>query len=262
MTKAAPRIIENDLSITLSLISIAYIIVSNAYLAPVDGPVNTAYKQIMGNIVKLKRGDLREALIVYALDAAKQGHIEIMSLRAAARDLGVSSGAVYRHFTDKDALLVEIVMIGFEELRERFLTIRPENSRAETIELALERSRAFVTNYIDFALDKPALWHMMFGRVGNLAREILMADAEKCAYTPFDAVLENIRDLYRLGALDHEPDLADVRYLWSATHGAADLAQSGARLDSDQIETVCTQTIDRNLRAIGFSMPKSQSTQG
>ena len=210
----------------------------------------------MGNIVKLKRGDLREALIAYALDAAKQGHIEVMSLRAAARDLGVSSGAVYRHFADKDALLVEIVMLGFVELRERFFAIRPQGDTAHTVQHALTRSEKFVTEYMDFALEKPALWHMMFGRVGNLAREILMADTEKCSYTPFDAILQNILDLYRLGALDHEPDLADVRYLWSATHGAADLAQSGARLDSDQIEEVCKQTMERNLRAIGLIIPK------
>ena len=206
----------------------------------------------MENVVKLKRGDLREALVAYALEAAKQGHIEVMSLRAAARDLGVSSGAVYRHFTDKDALLIEIVLIGFDDLRERFLAIRPENDSALSVEHGLGRCAEFVTCYMTFALEKPALWHMMFGRVGNLARDFMMADPERCKYTPFDCILENIRDLYRLGALDHEPDIADVRYLWSATHGAADLAQSGARLDSDQIDVICAQTTERNLRALGL----------
>lgn len=206
----------------------------------------------MKNTQKLKRGDLRDALVEYALKAVDEGHIETMSLRAAARDLGVSSGAVYRHFADKDSLLVEIVLLGFHEVREIFLTIRPEGKPAKTVQECYEISRKMCHAYVHFALKKPALWHMMFGRVGNIARDSMMADPELCRYTPFDAILENMRDMHALGALDHAPDLADVRYVWSATHGAADLAQSGARLDSDAIEAVIEQTFERNMRAIGF----------
>ena len=74
----------------------------------IDAIVNTAYINAMKTISKLKRGDLRDALVDYTLDVARDGHIETMSLRKAARDLGVSSGAVYRHFADKGALLAAV----------------------------------------------------------------------------------------------------------------------------------------------------------
>ena len=128
----------------------------------------------MGEVVKLKRGDLRDALIDYALQATRDGHIEVMSLRQAARDLGVSSGAVYRHFADKDALFSEIVKIGFFDLRERFLAIRAEGDAAKTNQQAIARCFKLARTYIHFAIENTALWHMMFGRVGMQCKEELM----------------------------------------------------------------------------------------
>ena len=96
----------------------------------------------MGQVIKLKRGELREALIDYAMDAVDEGTIEIMSLRQAARDLGVSSGAVYRHFADKERLLIEITHSGFLDLKERFRQIRPEDDPSQSLDQVIERMRA------------------------------------------------------------------------------------------------------------------------
>lgn len=229
-------------------------IVSNAYLIRIDCLVNTAYKKNMKSPVKLKRGDLRDALIDYAMQAAIDGHIETMSLRKAARDLGVSSGAVYRHFADKDSLLVEIAHIGFEELKHAFRLIRPENEVAKSLAQVVERTYAIARVYINFALQKPALWHMMFGRVGVLARDVHSVDPADTHYTPLDVASENLIDLYRLGALSKQPTLADVRYMWSTIHGTADLAQSGLRLDADELDQIIEDTVVRSLRAVGYEV--------
>ena len=204
------------------------------------------------NCTKLKRGDLRNALIDYAEQATREGTIEHMSLRQAARDLGVSSGAVYRHFDDKDALLAEITLRGFIDLKEKFRTIRPEDAPGTSIEQVLHRSRELVRTYIQFAHDNPSLWHMMFGAIGVANRDRLMEDQDHRHYTPFDVTLENLRDLWRLGALDHEPNMDDVRYIWSATHGAADLAVSQNRLDFAELDSIAEQTSTRNARAMGY----------
>jgi AcrR family transcriptional regulator len=208
----------------------------------------------MANPTKLKRGDLRDALIDYTLEAAKSGHIENMSLRKAARDLGVSSGAVYRHFADKDALLIEIAMTTNMRLRDAFHAIRPEGNRAKTVEECIHRGYAMVRTYIHFAHENPALWNLMFGRIGMKSRDEAMKDPDIMRYTAFDVAIENNLDLYRLGAIPREPDMDDHRYMWSATHGAAALTQSGARLDSGDLERVCVETAKRNFRSIGLKI--------
>jgi AcrR family transcriptional regulator len=212
----------------------------------------------MGEVLKLKRGDLRDALIEYALQATRDGHIEVMSLRQAARDLGVSSGAVYRHFADKDTLLGEIVKIGFFDLREKFLQVRPEGAIAKSPKQAIERCFQLTRTYVTFAHENNALWHMMFGRVGMMCREELMKDPDLARYTPFDIGMEVGNDLYRNGLVSKAPDIADNRYIWSAIHGAADLAQSGARLDFKQLDQVISDTVQRNLRSIGLDLDTIQ----
>ncbi|MEL6679286.1 MAG: TetR/AcrR family transcriptional regulator, partial [Pseudomonadota bacterium] len=196
----------------------------------------------MARTETLKRGDLRQALIDFALAEAEAGHIETISLRAASRALGVSSGAVYRHFEDRDALLIEVAGIGYARLKAQFLEIRPEGDAASSAEVALHRCRQTTACYIRFALDNAALWRMMFGRIGMLCQQKLMQDPENLRYTPFDVMTENSADLYRLGALPDLPTMADYRFVWSATHGAAQLVLEGVRQDSDRVSEVIADT--------------------
>lgn len=199
----------------------------------------------------LKRGDLRDALISYAQSETLQGRIETMSLRAAARDLGVSSGAVYRHFEDKDALLKEVVHLGMEDLKARFLNIRPEDGVARSVAEAVRRFHELSLVYSRFAAENPTLWRQMFGRIGIMCREDYMKDPENMRYTIMDIATECARDLYRMGALPSDPSISDIRFTWSAIHGAADLAQSGARLDGQDMDQVARQTSERCLLALG-----------
>ena len=61
-------------------------------------------------------GDLRATLIARALEVVEtQGH-EAVSLRALAEEIGVSRGAPYRHFPERDHLLAEVASVGFERL--------------------------------------------------------------------------------------------------------------------------------------------------
>ena len=206
----------------------------------------------MGQVIKLKRGELREALLDYAMNAAAEGTIEVMSLRQAARDLGVSSGAVYRHFADKESLLIEITHGGFLDLKARFQQIRPENDPSQSLDQTIARMRETVRVYIGFALEHTALWHMMFGRVGVACRDEMMQDPETAHYTPFDVVLALLQVFKKFGVTEEEVTEADLRFCWSAVHGAADLAQSGARIDSEEIDQIISDTHIRNLRALGF----------
>jgi len=206
----------------------------------------------MGLVMKLKRGELREALLEYAMDAVEHGTIEVMSLRQAARDLGVSSGAVYRHFADKESLLHEVTMEGFLDLKARFRAIRPEDDPATSLDQVMGRLRQITETYIGFALERTAMWHMMFGRIGAACRDQMMQEPEMSHYTPFDVVMACLQEFHALGGTAEALTEADVRFCWSAVHGAADLAQSGARLDADQIDQVIEDTHRRNLRALGY----------
>ena len=54
-------------------------------------------------------GHLREALVEEGLEMARSGGAEAVVLREATRRAGVSPNAAYRHFTNREALLDEVI---------------------------------------------------------------------------------------------------------------------------------------------------------
>src|ERR1700742_4960832 len=63
-------------------------------------------------------GDLRNGLLEAARAILEEESLAALTLRAVARRAGVSHAAPYRHFPNHEALLVELSVEGFDELRE------------------------------------------------------------------------------------------------------------------------------------------------
>src|SRR5690242_16682619 len=61
-------------------------------------------------------GDLRNALVAATLKLVAKGGVEGFSLREAARAVGVSPAAAYRHFADRSALLKAVAHEGLARL--------------------------------------------------------------------------------------------------------------------------------------------------
>ena len=101
-------------------------------------------------------GDLRRALIdATAKIVAREGTAAV-SLREVARLAGVSHNAPYRHFESLEALLAAVATEGFEAFRERLEEAAAKASPAR-------RKHALGRAYLDFALDNPRLYLLMFG---------------------------------------------------------------------------------------------------
>jgi AcrR family transcriptional regulator len=79
-----------------------------------------------------------------------------LSLRAVARRAGVSPTAPYRHFADKEALESELAAQGFAELGRRLGAAGPQPPAPDDF-------ATLAVNYVRFALDRPALFRLMFG---------------------------------------------------------------------------------------------------
>ncbi|WP_067709454.1 TetR/AcrR family transcriptional regulator [Nocardia yamanashiensis] len=100
-------------------------------------------------------GDLRAALVSAAMEMLEAG--EPFSLRAIARKAGVSQTAPYRHFKDRDALESALAAEGFRDLLASLGDGR--NPPASLQDLA-----EFAVAYVAFALRRPALFRVMFGK--------------------------------------------------------------------------------------------------
>src|SRR4051812_33434126 len=102
-------------------------------------------------------GDLQPALLQAAVRTIQKQGVHALTLRAVGEELGVSRSALYRHFTDKAALLVAVAREGFRMLRIE-------------LEGAWERGgkgrpgfEAMGDAYVRFAIAQPSHYRVMFG---------------------------------------------------------------------------------------------------
>jgi AcrR family transcriptional regulator len=101
-------------------------------------------------------GDLPSELLRAALELLEEGGETALSMRAVARRAGVSPAAPYRHYADREALASAIAAVGYRELAERLAKAHPAPSTPEQL-------AAVAIAYVQFALDRPSLFRIMFG---------------------------------------------------------------------------------------------------
>ena len=102
-------------------------------------------------------GALREALIAAAGTILERDGIAALTLRAAAREAGVSHAAPAHHFGSLAGLLSELAAVGFVRFRE---WIAAEIDAAAPTPDA--RALAVSRGYVGFARAAPGLFRLMF----------------------------------------------------------------------------------------------------
>jgi AcrR family transcriptional regulator len=158
-------------------------------------------------------GDLRRALIGAARQLLEREGAAAMSLRAVAREAGVSPAAPYHHFKDKAELLEAVAEEGWTML-SRLLAEAAASSDPE------DRLVPVLIAYVHFARDRPALYRVMY----DSAREL--ADLPSSARSGDDTAFAKVRaSLNARGAQasDTEVELA-MTAAWCAAHGLAEMA--------------------------------------
>jgi AcrR family transcriptional regulator len=160
-------------------------------------------------------GDLRQGLIDAARAILEREGAGALSLRAVAREAGVSPAAPYHHFKDKTELLEAVALEGWEMLDEVM-------GRARACDDRDERMADASVAYVLFARDHPELYRLMYDTTRDKA-ELPAALGSNNASSPYSKVRET---LIRAGV---DPDdhvrleLATIA-AWCSAHGLAELS--------------------------------------
>ena len=172
-------------------------------------------------------GDLRNALVLTAVRLIEADGLDEFSLRATAREVGVSANAAYRHFHDKSDLLNAVAQHGFEQLGQRMRrAMSATRTGRNQAELAVNRFKATGRAYVDFALAHPELFEVMFGSGGaHPPTPKDPADDEAGTYALLGSALDQ---LVTHGVLDPARRPGAEFKAWVTVHGFARLCLDGA----------------------------------
>jgi len=160
-------------------------------------------------------GDLRRALIDAARRLLESEGPSALSLRAVAREAGVSPAAPYHHFKDKGELLDAVAGEGWMMLDQAIVAAK---ASAPSIHAAMTE---IGVAYVCFATNNPALYRVMYDTARDKeAFPEKMQDGEDSAYC-------KVRDTLIAAGADPSAavdiELATIA-AWCSAHGLAEMS--------------------------------------
>lgn len=193
-------------------------------------------------------GDLRNALARAAAELAATGGPDAVTIRGAAREVGVTPTAAYRHFANQSDLLEAaraLAMDGIVAAMGDLLAEVPAGGDAT--ERAIARLRSTGRGYIRFALAEPGIFRTCFTGQLRFPSEP-MADAP----APYALLGEMLDELVAVGWLAPEDRPGAEAGPWAAVHGLALLLVDGPLKDlgDAEREDAIERTLDLTARGL------------
>jgi AcrR family transcriptional regulator len=157
-------------------------------------------------------GDLRRALIETAVKTIAKHGADGLSLRRLAARAGVSPGAPYHHFSNRNELLASIAEEGFARLEAQLIAARdaaPHDASARLEALGLA--------YVTFAVSSPGYFQVMFHGDSK------SSGPTEAGLRAFHILRDAVVACQEAGQAPKEDATALVLVAWSAVHGFATL---------------------------------------
>ncbi len=192
-------------------------------------------------------GNLKESLIVTALQMVEKEGLENITLRELTKRLGTSRSAIYRHFDSKEALLKAVITAGFEKL-DSCITPTLQQYDLNVVTRFSNMGRA----YINFAITNPAIYRMIFGH------ELMQEREESCDINDadqaigFHALVALIIEGQEEGLFKKDNPILQATTVWSMIHGLSNLLIDGhihVKDNLDALFNMGTQTLLEGLKA-------------
>src|SRR5258708_12687030 len=127
-------------------------------------------------------GDLRDALVQAALQEVELGGPEAINISALAKKLGVSQPAPYKHFADRETLLVAVTAEAFRQFSAmlRASIVKPSKR---------SKLSRFAELTLDFGLRRNGIYRLMFAsRIMACAPK--GSELQSAAMETFDLLLD------------------------------------------------------------------------
>lgn len=163
------------------------------------------------------RQEMRETILRAAIKLFSEESFDKVTMRRVAEAIDYTPGTLYWYFKDKDEIVFALHQRGFEML---FAKQQPTMAIADPV----ERLRKLAEVYLDFALENPQYYDLMF--INSATGRCIERDegSWKAGEAAFGVLRETVRQVIESGRMrgTNDPDVAAYA-CWAAVHGIASL---------------------------------------
>ncbi|NBB87775.1 MAG: TetR family transcriptional regulator [Bacteroidetes bacterium] len=147
---------------------------------------------------------------------ARHGYTNL-SMRKIAKKIGYSATTIYLHFENKDALFHALIDEGMNRLYESLYDVH-----AQYADAPVERLRALCRQYIQFGLDEPEYYEVMF-MLHPEHMERYPAAKYRRARRNLDLFAQALEDGVTEGVMAVQNSRVAASSTWAALHGTVTL---------------------------------------
>ena len=184
---------------------------------------------------------MRHRILKAAMELFAKGGYENVSMRRIANKIEYSPGTIYLYFKNKNDIMLQLCYQGFEQL----LALQKE---LEKISNPLERLSTGGRYYVNFALENPELYELMFATEEVVQESAL--DEESVPLKAFRNFEKHVRKCLDAGIFSGEDAGTTAIALWASLHGLASLLikQRLRFLPQENLDEIVRQALDFSLR--------------
>jgi AcrR family transcriptional regulator len=158
-------------------------------------------------------GALRDALLEAAETVLERDGLSGLTLRAVAREAGVSHAAPTHHFGDLTGLLSELAAIGFRQFNAAMVAAGANGT--SLVEKALARARA----YVAYAQAHPGMYGLMFRTERLDMTRPSLCEAANASFEGLAGAIGANRPGQAAGGSLSLDQAAAIARAWSLVHG-------------------------------------------
>jgi AcrR family transcriptional regulator len=187
----------------------------------------------------------RERILTSACEMYLRDGLDGFSMRKLARVLGVTAPALYRHYESKERVLLDVV-------GEAYRTLIQYLHRALQGRTPEDRFRLAGEGFLDFALEQPRYYEVLFMGVELLAVEAVRAETAEqgCAVGQFWN--DRVREAIDAGLLAPGDPEAIGMTLWAHAHGLVSLYLKGMLpIEKDAFRQLVKSSSARVMNGLG-----------
>ncbi|WP_294372239.1 TetR/AcrR family transcriptional regulator [uncultured Clostridium sp.] len=171
---------------------------------------------------KYHHGDLKETMIITGVKLLAQEGAEKFSLRKLASMCDVSHAAPYKHFKNKEELILAIKEYIDERFTEAILEVADKYKNDP-----MKRITEIGKKYVSFMVENKDYFKLLFFNSSEYKIKVNMNNIENYDYEPFKIFKKCAEEALRFMNSDPIKDGKNILAMWATVHGLASMFTNG-----------------------------------
>lgn len=181
---------------------------------------------------KRQKEEMRTSILEAAWKLVLQDGWQALSIRKIAEAIEYSVPVIYDHFSNKEAILLELTKQGFQKLNTELSKARKEAGSPE------EQIEAMAYAYWKFAFENEAYYQVMYG-LGIPSCETVNQISELSLFS--EMILQPVRVLIAAGKNPETDPFLKLHTFWSMLHGLISINMMGRNENKEELNKMVLQ---------------------